>query len=240
MKAHDMITTGKVQKPFHALLYGPPKIGKTHLALQAQAPLVIDADDGSGQFDAARISNVTSLDILMDALRCAYKSDEHKTVILDSVTAIDRIISDSVCKNNGWANLEALDYGKCHAHVYSEWKKVLDIVEQLKAKGKNIIWIGHQKVTTVRDPMLDVYEKLDLEVSKGVLKELISRTDAILYYRWKINVTKDDKTKRVRGLSNGTRQIFTKENASFVAGNRYNLPFMIENPNNVTLWELMK
>jgi AAA domain len=234
-----MIVKGKVSKPFHALLYGPPKIGKTHLAIQSEKPLVIDTDDGSGNFECDRIPVKDNV-VLVEALREAYKNEEYKTVIIDSVTAVDRILGDAVCKANGWANLEALDYGKCHAYVYTEWKKILDIAESIKQKGKNIIWVGHQKVTTVRDPMLELYEKLDLEVGKGVLKELMSRTDAILYYRWKINVVKDDKTKRVKGLSNGTRQLFTKENASFVAGNRYNLPPVIENPTKETLWSVMK
>ncbi len=234
-----MITKGKVIKPFHSLLYGPPKIGKTHLALQAKNPLIIDADDGSSQFDCDRIS-VTSYDVLLNALREAFKSENYDTVIIDSVTAIDRILTEHLLKEHNWDNMLALDYGKCFEHLYSEWKKLLNIVEQLKNKGKNIIWIGHQKIVTVKDPMLDSYEKLDLEISKLALKELMSRTDAILYYRWKINVVKDEKTKKVRGLSNGTRQIFTKENASFVAGNRYNLPASIDNPTNVTLWEMMK
>lgn len=236
-----MITRGKQTRAFFALLYGAPKVGKTHLASLAPEPLIIDVDKGSGQLDVARIDAIVNKDALLEALREAFKSEEFKTIVIDSVTAVERLLIKEVLREGKQDNLEGFGYGKGYQILAQAWNEVLVALERIRDAGKNVILIGHQKLKTVNDPMLETYDRMELDITKNATTAIVAATDAILFYRWKTRVKKEEKgMKRSIGVSTGIREVYTHEKAGFIAGNRYGLDVCIENPNNVTLWEKMK
>jgi hypothetical protein len=215
-------------------------VGKTHLAAQAPEPLIIDVDRGSGQFDVARIDKLVNKTALMEALRIAYAEQGFKTVVIDSVTAVERLLVKECLLVNKWKTLEDPGYGKGFTALTQEWTDVLSALERIRDAGKNVILIGHQKVKSVNDPTLDVYDRLELDITKNATTAIVAATDAILFYRWKTRVKKEDNGKRSVGVSTGIRELYTQEKAGFLAGNRFGLDVCIENPTNETLWEKMK
>lgn len=236
-----MITKGKQTRPFFALLYGSPKVGKTHLASLAVEPLILDVDKGSGQLDVSRIDSVVNKAGLFEALRIAYTETGYKTVVLDSVTAVERILTKDILREHKQDSLESFGYGKGYQILAQEWNGVLTALERIRDAGKNVILIGHQKVKSVNDPTLDVYDRLELDITKNATTAIVAATDAILYYRWKTRVKKEENgMKRSVGVSTGIREVYTHERAGFLAGNRFGLDVCIENPTNETLWEKMK
>lgn len=234
-----MIVLGKQERPFFAVLYGPPKVGKTHLATLASKPLILDVEEGSHQFDVARIVAIKTKASFLAALREAYKEQDYSTIVIDSVTAVERLLVKHVLEEHKQPNLEAFGYGKGFTILASEWAYVLSIIESMREK-KNIILIGHQKVKTVSDPTVDSYDKLEIDITKHATNLVCAASDAILFYRWKTRVKKDDNGRRPVAISQGVREVWTQERGGFLAGNRYGLDLCIENPTNESLWEKMK
>ena len=235
-----MITTGKKTQPFIALLYGVPKIGKTHLACLADKPLIIDVENGSGHFDVARIDRILNFDLLTEAMREAVISKDFNTIIFDSVTRLERIFTaDLLEKNPKWVNLETPGYGKGQLALAQMWKDFLEKLEMFRFRNKNVILIGHQRTKAVNDPILDPYDRIEIDVVKNAHSEITASVDAVLYYRWKTIVKKGENGKKNIAVSRNIRELYTQERAGFIGGNRFNLDVCIENPDH-TLWEMMK
>jgi len=234
-----MISKGKIQRSFFVLLYGVPKIGKTHLASLAPEPVFLDVENGSSQFDVARVEgDITSYEKLMTGVREIYKSPDFKTCVIDSVTAVERIFTAHLLKENAWKTLEDPGYGKGYGALTGMWSHFIGVCESMRNSGKNVILIGHQRVKTTNDPMLEPYDRVEIDVAKNAASSIVSATDAVLYYRWKTRVKKGENGKRSVGLSSGDRELYTHEKAGFLAGNRYGLDVCIENPNE-SLWQKM-
>jgi hypothetical protein len=235
-----MISKGKLSRPFFVMLYGVPKIGKTHLASLAPEPVFLDVESGSFQFDVARVEgNIDSYDKLMHGVREIYKSPDFKTCVIDSVTAVERVFTAHLLRENNWKTLEDAGYGKGYGALTGMWNNFLGVCESMRNAGKNVILIGHQRIKPTNDPMVDPYDRIEVDVTKNASSSIVSATDAVLYYRWKTRIKKGENGKRSVGISSGDREVYCQERAGFVAGNRFGLEICVENPDG-TLWERMK
>jgi hypothetical protein len=226
-----MISKGKISRPFFVLLYGVPKIGKTHLAALAPEPVFLDVEQGSSGFDVARVDGVIdTYEKLTHGLREIYKSPDFKTCVIDSVTAIERIFTAHLLKENNWQTLESPGYGKGYGALTGLWQHFIGVCESMRNGGKNVLLIGHQRIKPTNDPMVDSYDRIELDVTKNASSSIVSATDAVLYYRWKTRVKKGENGKKSVGLSSGDREIYCQERAGFLAGNRFGLDMCVENP----------
>lgn len=235
-----MILKGTRARPFFVLLYGVPKIGKTHLASLAPTPVFIDVEEGAAQFDVSYVQGpIDTNERLTQATREVYKEKSFETVIIDSVTAVERIFVAHLLKENNWVSLETPGYGKGHAAVVGMWLHFLSVCETLRNSGKNVILIGHQRIRPVNDPLVDSYDRIELDVTKNASSAIMAATDAVLYYRWKTRVKKGENGKKSVGVSSGDREIYTQERAGFNAGNRFGLDLCIENPDD-SFWKKLK
>ena len=79
------ITSGKIQKPLKALVYGPEGIGKTTFASKFPKPLFIDAEDGSNHLNVDRTQRPTSWTMLKGIIEELTKDAQgYKTLVIDT------------------------------------------------------------------------------------------------------------------------------------------------------------
>lgn len=222
------IKTGKMSEPFTCLIYGISGIGKTTLASKAPNPIILDCEEGSSRLEVARVSVTKNAD-LFPAMTWAAKQ-EYQTVVIDSTTAIQKMLIEIVLRDNKWPNLQKPGFGKGDAAVVECWQRILNGVKYIKASGKNCILIGHARTKTFQDPMLEAYDRYEPDVLRHAISPIAAALDAVFFYRYRTHVRESDDEKRFIAIGGDDRELYTQEQPAFIAKNRYNLEPVIENP----------
>lgn len=165
-RASDPITVERL----NMVLYGPPGLGKSSVAFTAEAPLLLDFDNGShravNRKDTVRVSdwsdvaNITAEDLA-----------PFKTVIMDTAgRALDALTVDIIRANPKHGRGGALTlqgYGELKARFVS-------FLKLLNSFGKDVVLIAHMDEQRSGD---DVIERLD--VQGGSKNEIYKAADAM-------------------------------------------------------------
>lgn len=151
-------------------LYAPPGVGKTSMAFTADAPLLLDFDEGahraSNRKDSVRATSWGDVaDLTADDLA------PYKTVIVDTAgRALDKLTADIIRRNPKAGRGGALTlqgYGTLKAE-FTAWLRMLN------SFGKDVILIAHMDEQRNGD---DIVERLDVQGgSKG---EIYKAADAM-------------------------------------------------------------
>jgi hypothetical protein len=204
-------------------LYGASGVGKSTLASGAISPVFIDVENGLSQIAVPRVPIKTSVE-LMQAIAICAKSRDHKTIVIDTVDAIEDILSGELCKANSWTSLADAGYGKGYAALKQKWLELLPLfLKCANEYKKTVILIGHDSFRRVDDPLNESYDKVVLKLNQHVAGLLFQYSDAFLYMRMDETITKD-KNGNNKILSDGSRKILTSSTPACMAKNRYNLP----------------
>ena len=141
MSILDKVIAKAKMKPPIICLYGIGGIGKTTFASQMNNPVIIQCEDGIGKIECFHTDvagTYTEFEThLLDLL-----NDEHdfKTVVVDSLDWLERLINDHVCKENGWPDISSPSFGKGYGAALVVWKNYLDILTKLRnEKGMLVI-----------------------------------------------------------------------------------------------------
>ena len=116
------VKRGIDKRPAKVLLYGTGGIGKTTFASTIPNSLILDLEQGANNIDCARVV-VTEADELRESFIWFAKQTEFKTLVIDSWTTAERIITNSLLKEHGWPNLEKPGFGKGYEILKSELQK---------------------------------------------------------------------------------------------------------------------
>jgi hypothetical protein len=152
------------------VLYGPPGLGKTSLAFTAEAPLLLDFDNGSHR--AANRKDVVRVSAWGDvASMTAEDLEQFKTVIVDTAgRALDALSVDIIRANPKHGRGGALTlqgFGELKARFGA-------FLKLLNSFGKDVVLIAHMDEQRSGD---DVIERLDVQGgSKG---EIYKSADAM-------------------------------------------------------------
>ena len=133
------------------LIYGTPGCGKSTLATHAPKPFFLDLEGGLNRIDCERSPRLQTLDAIKMALRFAI-SEGYKTVVVDTIDEVERLLAETVCDRGGKATLIDFGYGKGHDLLVEEWKDFVGILNAVQARGVNVILIGHEQVKKFEDP----------------------------------------------------------------------------------------
>ena len=225
----EMIRSGKQKRPPRIMLHGDPGVGKSTFASGAPDPIFILAEDGVGEIDTNSFPLAQSFDEIMEAIKLLYTTEhEYKTVVIDSVDAIEPMIWDAVCKEHKAKSIEVVlgGYSKGYREALTHWKKFLDGLDALRNDvGMNVIMIAHSAIQHVTPPDTEGYDRRAPKLHKWAVALMEERVDIIGYASEKVLVsvqTGEFGKKHKRAKTTGERLLHVGKNPAYVSKTRYN------------------
>jgi hypothetical protein len=220
-------TTGVVKRPHYILMHGLPGLGKSTFASKAPNPIFLCSEKGTSHLNVTRLE-LDSFDQFMQAINeLQGLKHDFKTVVIDTVDHIEPLIFKEICKEEGKESIEQIGYGKGYAYALEYWRKLVDGLEALREKGMNIILLAHTEIKAHNDPQLSsAYDRYQVKLHSKAASLIIDRVDCVLFANYKTYITQDGASK-VKALGDGSRIVYTELRPSFIAKNRFNLPYEI-------------
>ncbi len=241
-----MIDLKKISKntiaPPRIVIYGPPGVGKTTFAAMSENPIFILIEEGLGDLDVPAIPIdetgkprvATSFNEVIDCFAALGEQEhDYKTVVIDSLDALEQLIWASTCRRMGYASIEAPGWGKGYREANTEWKEFFDCVSALRDdKGMTIIMIAHSTYTHIDDPERPAYDTNTLNIHKYAIPIIVGTVDIVGFATQKIYTKADDiagkkDDKRIRAIAGAERELRLSISPAFTAKNRYHMPEVV-------------
>lgn len=224
----DNLVVGRLQVPPRIVVYGVEGIGKSTFASEAPDPIFLGMEEGTAQLDVKRFptpEDVSWTDVL-DAIReLTTKQHDFKTLVIDTLDWVEPIIWAHICARDRQTGIEGYGYGKGYVAALDEWRLLLAAIERLRrTREMGVIAIAHSWVKPFRNPSGDDFERYEMKIHQKAAKLWMEWSDAVLFANHELLTIKDDRTKRVKGISSGTRLLYTTHSAWADAKNRFGLP----------------
>lgn len=218
-------------RPILVTICGDAGTGKTSLAATFPKPVVIRAEDGlqaiplDSRPDAFPVIQKES--DFWDQITQLLKEDhDYKTLIVDSVTALERIfiqhVIDSDPKQPKSINQAMGGYGAGLSAVATMHQRVRKAVGLLNArKNMHIVFVAHADTETLELPDQDPYTRYSLRLGKKSMAPYVDDVDVVGFLKLETFTTGDGERKKA--ISDGTRVLTTYATAANVSKNRYGI-----------------
>ena len=227
----ENIQTGRENKPPRIMVYGQEGVGKSTFGASAPDPVFIQTEDGLGEIDTCKFPLAQSVGDVIAELT-AIRDEEHnfRTVVIDSLDWLERLIFDEVCKEFGVRSIEKADggYGKGYVDALVHWRKVLALLDDLRNKrGMMVILLAHAKVERFEDPENIACDRYAPRLHKHAASLISEWVDAVLFAAKRLRVSKDGDSRAIAapiGADGGERILRTNGSPACLAKNRFSLP----------------
>ena len=227
----ENIKTGRENKPPRIMVYGQEGVGKSTFGASAPDPVFIQTEDGLGEIDTCKFPLAQSVGDVIAELT-ALRDEEHsfRTVVIDSLDWLERLIFDEVCKEFGVRSIEKADggYGKGYVDALVHWRKVLALLDDLRNKrGMMVILLAHAKVERFEDPENAAYDRYSPRLHKHAASLISEWVDGVLFATKRMRISKDGDSRAIAapiGADGGERILRTNGSPACIAKNRFSLP----------------
>lgn len=217
-------------KPPIIVIYGPGGVGKTTFASEFPNPVFIQTEDGAGELEITSFSEgPLSTYAQVDEALTALATEEHafRTLVVDSVTRLEPLVWDAVCKANKWANIEEPGYGKGYALADSYWRNFMDACIWLRDnKGMTIVLLGHEAVQSFNDPSTASYDRYQLRLHKRA-EALVRESCDVMGFMNQITTVSREKGDSPKAGGSGQVALNLAPRPSFQAKSRFSTPGMV-------------
>lgn len=232
MSALKSLVSKPGNKPVIATILGDAGLGKTSLACTFPNPIVIRAEDGLQSIpedqrpDAFPV--LGSVDDLWKQLSLLIQEEhEYKTLILDSVTALERLFVQSVIdndpKNPKGINQALGGYGNGPAAVAAMHERVRKACGILRDKrGMHVAFIAHAEIETIQPPDDEDYSRYSLRLARKSVAPYTDDVDLVGFVKLQ-TFTKGDEGEKKKAISTGGRVVVCHATASNVSKNRFGI-----------------
>ena len=229
MKLLEQVKSGRSPAPRRAMLYGTHGIGKSTFASMADTPVFIQTEDGLGEIDCAKIPLTTTFEDGLKALSELYtEKHSYRTVVVDSLDWLERLIWADVCRKRNVESIEDIGYAKGYTFGLTQWRQFLEGLSALRRdKGMTVVLIAHARIERFENPETETYDRYVPRLHKLASAVVQEWCDEILFASYKVHTKQTEEgfnRKRAQGLGTGERVIRTTERPAHVAKNRLNLP----------------
>ncbi len=229
MKLLGQIQRGRAVAPRRTLVYGVHGVGKSTFGAMAEKPVFIQTEDGLGNIECERFPLAGQYADVVAALGELYtEQHEYRTVVVDSLDWLERLIWAEVCKKRGVESIEDIGYGKGYVFALTNWREVLAGLDALRNdRGMGIILIAHAQIERFANPETDTYDRYSPRLHKQASALVQEWADEVLFATYAIHTKTTEEgfgRKRVQGIGTGERIIRTTERPAHVAKNRLSLP----------------
>lgn len=216
-------------------------IGKTSFAATFPTPVFIRAEDGLQSIPSNKrpdaLPVIKSPDNLWEQLHALIKEDhQYKTLVIDSVTALERLFIEAVLKEDPKAksiNQALGGYGNGIAAVTAMHQRLRKACEQLvENKQMCIVFIAHADTETIELPDQDNYTRYCLRLNKKSVAAYVDDSDLVGFMRLETYTHGDGDKKKA--TSTGARELVCYATAANVSKNRYGIdePLTIDQESN--------
>ena len=200
-----------ILRPPRGLVIGMPKIGKTTFAAGAPDPVFIPVkgEEGADDLAVARFPTCHTFAEVMDALR-SLREQKHafSTVVIDSVSTLEPLIWEAVCRAEGVDSIEKVGggFGKGYIEAVVRWRELMDLLDALRAQDMASILIGHVTVRTFADPTSENYDQYQLDLNRHAAAALMRWSDFIVFANYRALIRKEE-----AGFNKTTRKAVLRE-----------------------------
>lgn len=218
-------------RPVVVTICGDSGMGKTSLAATFPKPVFIRAEDGMLSIPEKRRPDafpvISKVSDLWDQLIALLKEEhDYQTVVIDSITALERLFVKDVLDSDGKAksiNQALGGYGAGWASVAANHERVRKATGLLNTNRRmNVVFTAHADVETIRPPDMDDFTRYTLRLNSKSLPPYVDDVDIVGFIRL-ATVTKGDDGERKRAISTGQRELICHATASNVSKNRFGI-----------------
>jgi len=221
------------------------------MACTFPSPIVIRAEDGLQAIPQDKrpkafplLSKVDDLWLQLEAL--IKENHDYKTLVIDSVTALERLFINHVVDNDSKKPLsinQALGgYGaglsavagaglSAVAAMHQRVRKACGILNE--RKGMHIVFVAHADTEVIELPDSDPYTRYSLRLGKKSQAPYVDDSDLVGFVKLQM-FTKGAEGERKKAISDGTRVMICEATAASVSKNRYGItdPLIVEQGKN--------
>lgn len=218
------ITKGVRQTAKRVVLHGVEGIGKSTLAAQFPAALVLDTEDGTNHLDVDRVTIAQWPDLAEAMVSLTGGGHAYRTVVFDSIDWAERLLIDHLVSTARKRSIEDFGFGKGYTMAAEAMGRLLADCDRLIAAGINVVLVGHTTVKRVSPPDMDEgFDRFELKLTKQSGPLVKEWADCILFanYRTRLVEGQDGRTRAKGGTE---RVLHTERTAAWDAKNRYGLP----------------
>jgi len=229
VKLIERIESGVAVRPRRTLIYGVHGVGKSTFGAMAEKPIFIQTEDGLSDIKCDRLPLATSYAAVLAALGELYTQEhDYKTVVIDSLDWLERLIWAEVCAKRGVESIEDIGYAKGYVFALTQWREVLSGLDALRnERGMSVILIAHANIEKFNNPETDAYDRYAPRLQKHASALVQEWCDEVLFATYRVHTKSTEEgfgRKRAVGLGTGERVLRTTERPAHVAKNRLNLP----------------
>lgn len=226
------ILKGKQPGPRRILLYGKHGIGKSSWAAQAPNAIFLNIEDGLANIDCDKTPVLDTFCAVMDAIVWLDQNEHtYRTVVIDTVDWVERLIHAKVCQENGVTAIGDIDFGKGYGKCTPRWSTLIHWLDQLRAKRRmSVILLAHAEAIKTRNPGEESYDCWGPAIHRDASELLQEWADEVLYARTRVFTKQEDEGfKRTRSIAVGgeDRYLQCSATASANAKNRLGMPVEI-------------
>lgn len=223
------VTTGKIIRPRRVLTYGVHGIGKSTWAAGASKPIFLPTEEGVNDIDCAKFPQATSWDQFEGYLQELAGADhEYKTLVVDSLDWLERLIWSAVCAEKAVSTIEDIGYGKGYVAASDWWARFLRALTYLRdKKHMTIVLLAHAKIERFENPEDENYNRYTLALHKAAAAMLQEWCDEVLFANYKVYTkTAEEGFGRTstKGIGGSERILRTQEKPFCQAKNRLDMP----------------
>lgn len=218
------ITSGVIQCAKKVVIYGAEGIGKSTFASKFPEPVFIDTEGSTKTMDVKRFDAPKKWEDIIEAVKYVQTNpDCYETLICDTADWAEMFCITYTCKKGGVNNIEDFGYGKGYVYLQENFKKLLDMFDQIIEQGINVVVTAHAKMRKFEQPdEMGAYDRWEMKLTKQVAPMLKEWADMVLFANYKTYIVEDDKTKNKKAQG-GKRVMYTTHNPCWDAKNRFGL-----------------
>jgi len=204
-------------------------VGKSSMAAMAPRPIFIQTEDGLGDIDCEKFPLARTYADVLAALSELYAEEhEYRTVVIDSLDWLERLIWAEVYRKRGVENIEDIGYARGYTFSLSQWREVLEGLDALRnERGMTVILIAHARIERFENPETESYDRYVPRLHKLASALVQEWCDDVLFATYRVHTRKVEESfgrPKHRGVGTGQRIVRTSERPAHVAKNRLNLP----------------
>jgi hypothetical protein len=222
------ISKGSKYELVRMVLYSTEGVGKTTFASQWPSPIFFDIEGGSTLLDVSRFekSQLSKYEDVLEALSVLETEDHSfKTLVIDTVDALENLVQDFICRKHGKGGLEEFEYGRGHSFVGDEFKLLYSKIEKLQnQKQMDVLFLCHAQIKTFKNPSGPDYDTYLTKLNeKNIGSWLRERCNIVAFANFEL-IAKAENGSKSRAFSTDVRVIHFSTNRGFNAKSRFELP----------------